>query len=103
MVETVYDEAVRMRVVSVGAMVRGAEERGQLRKILCVRCDHGTVFRRVGALNAIAHCGRIGAAVPPDLAECSGFSGRHEVPLEDLIRVATPIDKRVGVNDNAYR
>lgn len=40
--------------------------------------------------------------VPSDIAECSSFNEANRMDLDDMLKIATIIDVRPGVNDGSY-
>ena len=86
----------------VQAAARNLEEKGRMLDVLCARCTHGVVYRRVKALEPVAFCTEIKGAVPTDIAERSSFEDTRAIPMYEMQEIAIPVDARVGTSDGAY-
>lgn len=75
-------------------------------KMLCSSCNSGIVFQRKAKdLTDVfeVFCQTMQDQVPPDIHKCSGYRKHHQLDLNDMVRIAIPIDKRIGINDGSYR
>jgi len=74
-------------------------------KSICVSCSSGMVFRReadtlTGTQTVICH--QIRREMPPDIVECTNYYSRTTMSVHDMMRIALPVDPRLGINRKAY-
>lgn len=70
---------------------------------LCAGYKHAHLYRRRNQAEPAVYCHELGKYVPPDIVECSQFTGIAAMSLHEMQRLALPIDARPGPSDGGYR